>query len=309
MGNADKHPSEWDPDIVQSVSDYNDWYRADAPDIYAAARDRSAEYVARAFDATDAFTKLTPTVLEHRPDVLFAARQALAPPLARDRLVTLAGVPKNLVKVMEERNSFPARAVGLAGHLDAICETLNSLLDPALLAWVHQGGIPSEIERDRAIAVVSDRLARAIADPNIRNRQEKRMRGTMEKFLRSRGLEPTTAATFSMPRGSYVVSRDMPVERSGTSVGLQVDVMICPRTRGLPIVACEQKSAGDFTNVNKRRKEEAAKADGLRDTYGDDVAFLLHLFGYFDRNYLSYERGHGIDWAWDHRLSDLDEHL
>lgn len=303
-------PAKWEADIDRSVSDYNSWYRADAPDIYAAARGRSADYVERAFDVTDAFTDLTPTVLQQHPDVLFAARQALAPPLARDRLVTLAEVPKNLVKVMEERNAFPARGTRLADHLQAICETLNSLLDPVLLAWVHQGGIPSEIEKDRAIAVVSDRLARAIADPNIRNRQETRMRETMEAYLRSHGFERTTAETFSMPPGTYVVSRNMPVKKSdGTTIGLQGDIVIRPRTPGLPIVICEQKSAGDFTNVNKRRKEEAAKADGLRNTYGDDVVFLLHLFGYFDRNYLSYEREHGIDWAWDHRLSDLDEYL
>ena len=307
MRNADNAPEDWRADIETSVAEYNDWYRAEAPGIYADARGVAALHVERAFELTRDFTDLSPDVFVERPDILFAARQALAPPLARDRLVTLAEVPKNLVKCMEEKNEFPRRATQLDRHLAEITVTLESLLDPTLLSWVGTGSFPSEIQRDRAVAVVSDRLARAIADPAIRNRQEQRMRERIEAFLRTRSFEPTTLPTFSMPRGSYVISRDMPVTKTdGSSVGLQVDVVICPHTSTFPIIACEQKSAGDFTNVNKRRKEEATKAQGIRRTHGDDVVFLLHLLGYFDRGYLSYEADAGIDWAWNHRLSDLD---
>ena len=35
------------------------------------------------------------------------------------------------------------------------------------------------------------------------------------------------------------------------------------------------------------------------------VVFLLQLFGYFGPPYLGFEAAAGIDWAWDHRLSDL----
>ena len=35
----------------------------------------------------------------------------------------------------------------------------------------------------------------------------------------------------------------------------------------LPVLI-EAKSAGDFTNVNKRRKEEATKMQQLKNTYG-----------------------------------------
>jgi hypothetical protein len=33
----------------------------------------------------------------------------------------------------------------------------------------------------------------------------------------------------------------------------------------------------------------------------------LFLCGYFDAGYLSYEANHGIDWVWEHRVSDLDQ--
>ena len=69
----------------------------------------------------------------------------------------------------------------------------------------------------------------------------------------------------------------------------------------------EAKSAGDFTNTNKRRKEEAQKINQLRHTYGDDIEFILFLCGYFDSGYLGYEAAEGIDWVWEHRIDDLQE--
>lgn len=67
----------------------------------------------------------------------------------------------------------------------------------------------------------------------------------------------------------------------------------------------EAKSAGDFTNTNKRRKEEAIKVTQLRNTYGEHIRFILLLCGYFDSGYLGYEAAEGIDWVWEHRLDDL----
>ena len=68
----------------------------------------------------------------------------------------------------------------------------------------------------------------------------------------------------------------------------------------------EAKSAGDFTNTNKRRKEEAVKMSQLRATYGSTVEFNLFLCGYFDSGYLGYEAAEGIDWVWEHRIDDLE---
>lgn len=44
----------------------------------------------------------------------------------------------------------------------------------------------------------------------------------------------------------------------------------------------ECKSADDFANVNKRRKEEATKMQQLKNTFGENVVFDLFLCGYFD---------------------------
>jgi hypothetical protein len=87
-----------------------------------------------------------------------------------------------------------------------------------------------------------------------------------------------------------------------------VDVLIMPiltEAGRLPLMI-EAKSAGDFTNVNKRRKEEAVKMQQLRNTYGHSVSYSLFLCGYFDSGYLGYEAAEGIDWIWEHRISDLN---
>ena len=78
------------------------------------------------------------------------------------------------------------------------------------------------------------------------------------------------------------------------------------RSTELPLLI-EAKSAGDYANVNKRRKEEATKMNHLQRTYGRDVRFILFLCGYFDTGYLGYEAAEGIDWAWEHCPDDLRE--
>jgi type II restriction enzyme len=92
-----------------------------------------------------------------------------------------------------------------------------------------------------------------------------------------------------------------------TQVNIPVDVVIMPRLRrpfDLPLLM-ELKSAGDFTNTNKRRKEEAVKMNQLRREHGEEIEFILMLCGYFNSGYLGYEAAEGIDWVWEHRLDDL----
>jgi hypothetical protein len=91
-------------------------------------------------------------------------------------------------------------------------------------------------------------------------------------------------------------------------VKIPIDVVIQPkslRPSRLPVLI-EAKSAGDFTNVNKRRKEEAKKMAQLRTQFGDKVELILFLCGYFDAGYLGYEAADGMDWIWEHRISDMD---
>jgi len=90
-------------------------------------------------------------------------------------------------------------------------------------------------------------------------------------------------------------------------VNIPIDVVIQPkvlRLNRLPVLI-EAKSAGDSTNTNKRRKEEATKIHQLRQAYGPEIQLILFLCGYFDSGYLGYEAAEGLDWIWEHRIEDL----
>lgn len=110
-----------------------------------------------------------------------------------------------------------------------------------------------------------------------------------------------------MQPGTFCFRTNVPTGDETHSVNIPIDVVIQPhnpRPHRLPLLV-EAKSAGDFTNTNKRRKEEATKIRQLRATYGDEINLLLFLCGYFDAGYLGYEAAEGLDWVWEHRVDDL----
>ena len=195
--------------------------------------------------------------------------------------------------------------------MDKIVTVLNKLLDVELFSWISKGTVPAENELRMAECIVADRLCGALSDPIIRNEQEKRQLKVVSDFLVSEGysfVEAAEVGTFSdMRQGTFTFHLNMPVKMSRFGVNMPIDVVIkrigCSQEK-LPLLV-ECKSAGDFTNTNKRRKEEAQKIEQLRATYGDDVDFVLFLCGYFDSGYLGYEAAEGIDWVWEHRVADF----
>ena len=111
-----------------------------------------------------------------------------------------------------------------------------------------------------------------------------------------------------MRAGTYSCHLNVPAKRrDGMDVNMPIDVVIKrkdAKADELPVLI-ECKSAGDFTNTNKRRKEEATKIEQLKFKYGNKVEFILFLCGYFNSSYLGYEAGEGIDWIWEHRIEDF----
>ena len=99
------------------------------------------------------------------------------------------------------------------------------------------------------------------------------------------------------------------LQPGGQPINIPIDTVLVPlsdQADDRPLLI-EAKSAGDFANVNKRRKEEASKLAALERQYGKGVRFILFLRGYFDSTYLGYNAAEGIDWFWEHRLDDLAE--
>ena len=189
------------------------------------------------------------------------------------------------------------------------------MADPDILIWLERGDTPSEQERYRAATIIADRLCGAVANPIIRNAQEDRQLVAIAAWLDGQGYtslpEGGQRSYDTMPPGTFSFRMNVPAEQewTGRQVNIPVDAVIMPKAAqpgDLPLLV-EAKSAGDFTNVNKRRKEEAAKMSQLRQSYGEDVMFVLFLCGYFDSGYLGYEAAEGIDWVWEHRIGDLGE--
>lgn len=306
MANRQTDPAAWQPDIDRSVAEYDEWYLAESPGMFAAERGRAVIEVKEAMQATVDFRKFDADALIARPGALFVARMCISPPMARDRFVGFSGANKSLVTTMERKRIIPARTRRLRVQLEVICDFLRPLLDPGLFCWLGDDRAPTAAERDKALLVIGERLASALYLPVLRNAQEDRQKDLLRAYLEGEGFEESAEPPCKMAPGRFGFGRNVQVVREdGEPQNLPVDCVVSPLDEKLPLACVELKSAGDFTNVNKRRKEESDKHNALKRTYGVGAVFLLQLFGYFDNRYLGFEAAAGIDWAWDHRLSDL----
>jgi len=314
--NANK-PERWKADIARSIDFYNDWFMRFAPKTYRDTRLETTEQVISALALTDGLTNIGAKVLGQDPSVLPILRMSTAPPIARDRLIGLAGITSNLVRSMEIHHRIPPRMEELQVkvELQRVGQVIQRLIDEDLFPWVSPNREPSEEEIQRAATVVADRLCGTRANPIIRNAQEQRQLAAIKLWLETRGYIQVDASDWigfdTMGPGTFAFRRNISVKQAGgaKSIHLPIDVIVMSReakSGEFPLLI-EAKSAGDFTNTNKRRKEEATKVTQLRYTYGDGVQFVLFLCGYFDSGYLGYEAAEGIDWVWEHRMDDLAE--
>lgn len=312
--NADK-PHLWKGDIAQSVDFYNNWFIEFAPTTYRETRTITTQQVESALICTANLTNISPEVLRQNPSILPILRMATAPPIARDRLIGIADVPPNLVKNMEEKRRTPPRMNQdeIDFELQKIRQIIIRLVDKDIFPWLENNQQPTDVEIRRAATIVADRLCGAVADPIIRNAQEQRQLSSIKNWLKKRGysyIETGSGLQFDqLNPGTFSFRMNLSVSQAGRSkqINIPIDTIIMPLNSQIgefPLLI-EAKSAGDYTNTNKRRKEEAIKVNQLRNTYGKNVRFILFLCGYFDSGYLGYEAAEGIDWVWEHRIDDL----
>ena len=314
--NADK-PHLWKADTRASVDQFNQWFMRFAPKAYRDTRKTTIANVEQGLALTSDLTKVTPKAIRNHPGILPMLRMSTCPPLARDRLIGLAESTKNFVGLLEQ-GKIPSQLSPqlLEEHLAKITRILSKMLDVDIFPWLVGRRNPTDEERYRSSTIVADRLCGALADPIVRNAQEKRQLNLIQQHLKDKGykLKAHSSSTplTQMEPGTFAFRLNVlvkPAKANATLVRIPVDVVIQPLHATLPHLPLliEAKSAGDFTNVNKRRKEEATKINQLKATFGDQVVFVLFLCGYFDAAYLGYEAAEGIDWVWEHRIEDMDE--
>lgn len=311
-----ERPKHWKKDILASVDLYNKWFIEFAPRTFRTERGKATERVHELFSKTENLQTVNVSTIMQSPDIITALRMATCPPIARDRLAGLSNVEKSLI-VSLESNKLPSRMneKTLKKRIQVIVDTIVTLIDVDLFPWIAKKAVPAEEELNRSAMVVADRLCGANSDPIIRNAQEVRQLTKLSEFLQERGYTKYTGEVIKdirqMPEKTFGIRMNVIGVSSGREVNIPVDMVIQPfRPVGSRIpLLIEAKSAGDFTNVNKRRKEEAQKYAQLKAKHGKRICYLLFLCGYFDSGYLGYEAAEGIDWVWEHRISDLEKVL
>jgi type II restriction enzyme len=225
----------------------------------------------------------------------------------------LAQVSKNLIENMERNKRISPNLPETRVHeqLEWIISVINQMIDRDIFVWFNSDTDPTPTEVSRASTVVADRLCGMLTDPLVRNAQEQRQLQRITDWLETRGYTESEVRNLrQMLPGTFAHRVNVAAIQEGSvSVNIPIDTVIMSLTAvigDLPLLV-EAKSAGDFTNTNKRRKEEATKMRQLRHAFGDQVRFILLLGGYFDSGYLGYEAAEGIDWVWEHRIDDLAE--
>jgi hypothetical protein len=183
MINADK-PSLWKEDIARSVDLYNQWFMDFAPVTYRAKRIEVTKHVEDALQQSNDLFNITPDILRSHPGILPTFRMCCCPPLARERLSSLASVPKTLIGKMET-GAIPPRMKksALDASLELIVKIIAQLLDTDLFPWLAAKQSPDQAQRHRAASIVADRLCGSMSDPIIRNAQEKRQLEVIGSFL------------------------------------------------------------------------------------------------------------------------------
>jgi type II restriction enzyme len=311
--NANKVTS-WKQDVAASVDMYNSWFMNYAPTAFRTTRVQTTQSVERALFITNYLADISPATLAANPSIISTLRMSTCPPIAVDRLIGLAGVNPSMVKSMELLGRVPPRMnnLTLLAELGKVAAIIERMADPDIFVWLARKSDPEQSEIHRAATIVADRLCGAVANPIIRNAQEQRQLAAIEAWLNVRGYKKvggTGLTCDNMLPGTYSFRMNVPVrlETGDDSYNIPVDAVIKPlkSVRGQLPLFFEAKSAGDFANTNKRRKEEAVKVSQLRRTFGAGVSFNLFLCGYFDCGYLGYEAAEGIDWVWEHRIDDL----
>lgn len=305
----------WKEDSIESVDLYNQWFMNCAPRAYRIARDGVIKDVVSTLKGLDFLRSISVDSLVANPQYLSVLRACTAPPLAIDRLVGLSGTTRNLITSLQN-GKLPIKSTEeeLNANLDRILSVIIKLMDFEIFPWLKESKNPSMQMVNRSASIVADRISGALADPIIRNSQEARQLKVIDEYLTLKGYRKLLSSEIQviedMPPLSYTHHHNVPVKLNGRNVNMPIDVVVQTSEtskKGFPMLI-ECKSAGDFANTNKRRKEEATKVEQLRNTYGrENIIFILFLCGYFDTSYLGYEASENIDWVWEHRITDFSE--
>lgn len=273
----------WKSDSWSSVEYYNNWFLSFAPSAFRSARNGVIQKVNSMFNHTNDLTSLIADTIFAYPTMLEVLRMVTAPPLAQDRLAGLSYTSKSILKSLEQ-GKIPKDTETAKAEICKMLRIIEMMIDKDIFPWLNGRPITQQ-QRNRSASIVADRLTGVLSDPIIRNAQEKRQFDTISSYLNSKGytIANDVHDLSKMKDKSYSFHVNVPVIINGNkNINMPIDVVIKSTGQEKYPLLVECKSAGDFTNTNKRRKEEAVKMAQLRTTYGEQISLCLYLCGYFD---------------------------
>lgn len=243
--NKDKS-DRWKSDIAKSVDFYNSWFLQSAPQVFKETRLKTSKQVEQVLKWTVNLTQLNPEVFRKYPSILPVLRMATCPPIARDRLIGLAGVPRNLVTTMEENKSLPPRmeSAQLQENLEKIGKVILELIDFDILVWLDRDDEGETEEIRRAATIIADRLCGAEANPILRNAQEKRQLTSIQSWLQERGYtfnEEVSSKKFDeLSPGTFVYHFNVPVQQAAgnTEIKCLLMLLLCLLPQNWAIFHC-----------------------------------------------------------------------
>jgi len=218
LGVNNNKPDLWKADIAQSIDMYNDWFMGFAPTTFRETRIKTTEAVVTTLKITNNLTDISSAILRSHPGVLPTLRMSTCPPIAVDRLIGLAGVSGNLVNCME-KGKIPLKInqTTLNADLIKIGGVIQRMADPDIFIWLSREEPPTEVKLYRSATIVADRLCGAVANPIIRNAQEKRQLTKIKAWLEARGYQqlPVGDSTVfhSIPSGNFSFRMNVAVQQ------------------------------------------------------------------------------------------------
>ncbi len=301
-------PSNWEADRVQAREEIISWLQKDSESsqLRIELEKKSREIINLLSSTLNIGETLT-----REPSSLKVLRALTKRDVGISQFATFTGFGGEVIKKIEN---------GKLGSPDFIYQASQLIeieLDRALVPWLSEARQPSEEEVARSVLISADRILRRITSTELRYQHEPRQLEKLENFLKDEGFVEQKFSTLVNPlhdvrAGSYAFRMNV---NGMTSEGLilkqNVDVLIKPLGVGLESlpIFMEAKSMTDEVNPNKRQKEEAQKLNNLKRMWeassGQKVIYVLLIGGTVPRRYLQVEAGSGIDWVWEHRVSDL----
>ncbi len=104
----------------------------------------------------------------------------------------------------------------LDSDLAKIGRIIEKMADPDVFVWLEREDDPSRQELYRAATIVADRLCGAVANPIIRNAQEKRQLAAISEWLTALGYKSLPVSEGArhdeLQPGTYSFRLNVPVE-------------------------------------------------------------------------------------------------